>query len=87
MVNAGAIMVCALIKNLGKDVNDIIKFYKAASQVDDVKLDYVLYQEEKLTGYTNHALTSLMLANNAFPEQGSPDATKRFAEESLDLYF
>ena len=67
MVNAGAIMVCSLIRNLGKDINDIMNFYKAASSVDEVRLDTILYLEEKLTGYTNHALTSLMLANKAFP--------------------
>ena len=67
MVNAGAIMVCGLIRNLGKDINDIMSFYKVASSVEEIKLDTILYLEEKLTGYTNHALTSLMLANSAFP--------------------
>jgi len=40
-----------------------------------------------LTGYTNHALTNLMLANNVFPKKANATETKAFADESLDLYF
>lgn len=64
-----------------------MEFYQKASGVVDLKIDEQLYYEEKLTGYTNHALTSLMLANKAFPMQSSAGATKMFADESLDLYF
>ena len=67
MVNAGAIMTCACIVNQGKGINDLIEFYKKATSTDVVEVDKELYVEEKETGYTNHALTSLMLANRAFP--------------------
>lgn len=67
MVNAGAIMVCALIVNLGKGLNEILDFYQEATDCSRPILDESLYQDEKLTGYTNHALTSLMLASRAFP--------------------
>jgi len=40
-----------------------------------VTIDHELYAEEKETGYTNHALTSLMLANNAFPVYETPELT------------
>ncbi len=59
-------MVCALLVHNNKTLDDVIKFYKDASTYD-CELDEELYLEEKLTGYTNHALTSLMLANGAFP--------------------
>lgn len=43
--------------------------------------------EEKATGYANHALTSLMLANSAFPKYENSDVIKKKADEALDLYF
>ena len=42
-------------------------FFKKATGAEVVEIDEELYREEKATGYTNHALTSLMLANDAFP--------------------
>jgi glutaminase len=78
MVNAGAIMVCSLIVNQGKDINDLIEFYERASDCPAPVLDENLYQEEKLTGYNNHALTSLMLAKNCFPLKNGALETNKF---------
>ena len=81
MVNAGAIMVCALIVNQGYKIQDLLDFYQRATGQNEVFLD------EKLTGYTNHALTSLMMANNAYPSRETPEQMKTFCDESLDFYF
>lgn len=67
MVNAGAIMTCAILVLNNKHINDVMEFYKKATGSSVVEIDKELYREEKSTGYTNHALTSLMLANSAFP--------------------
>ena len=40
-----------------------------------------------MTGTTNHALRSLMLANRVFPEKNSFEATKKLADDGLDWYF
>lgn len=48
-----------------------MEFYKAASDQPEVVYDEDLYLDEKLTGYTNHALTNLMLANNVFPKKAN----------------
>ena len=87
MVNAGAIMVCSLIVNQGYTIEDLMDFYKRASDQPVVEIDNELYLDEKLTGYTNHALSSLMLANNAFPVKINAEETKRFTDDSLDFYF
>lgn len=87
MVNAGAIMVCALLVKNGKDVKDIIDFYCIATTAKGVDFDENLYEEEKLTGHTNHALTSLMLANRAFPPYENETKTKQAADKALNLYF
>lgn len=64
-----------------------MEFFQKASSTPEVHIDENLYYEEKLTGYTNHALTSLMLANKAFPAKGAPEIQKAFADASLDMYF
>lgn len=87
MVNAGAIMVCSLIIHQGKNIQDLMDFYKRASDQPVVRIDEELFLEEKLTGHNNHALTSLMLANGAFPIKPNHTETKKFADDSLDLYF
>jgi glutaminase len=63
MINAGAIMVCALLVHQNKNIDDVLNFYKTATSAQEVAYDKRLYLEEKATGYANHALTSLMLAN------------------------
>ena len=69
MVNAGAIMVCTLLVNEGKKIEDFQNFYMRASSARRADIDLPLYKEESMTGSTNHALRSLMLANRAYPEQ------------------
>ena len=50
-------------------------------------IDLPLYKEEALTGYTNHALRSLMLAKGVYPVKESFEATKKLADDGLDWYF
>lgn len=80
-------MVCALIVDKGFKIQDLLDFYQRASGQNEVVIDEPLFRDEKLTGYTNHALTSLMMANTAFPSRSTPEETKSFCEESLDFYF
>lgn len=87
MVNAGAIMVATLLVNEGKTVEDFQNFYKRASCADRADIDLPLYKEEALTGNTNHALRSLMLARDAYPKQENYEATKKLADDGLDFYF
>lgn len=67
MVNAGAIMVCTLLCNEGKTIEDFQNFYMQASSATRADIDLPLYKEEAMTGSTNHALRSLMLSNGAYP--------------------
>jgi glutaminase len=67
MVNTGAIMVSTLLVHEGKTVEEFQNFYKKAASVPRADIDLPLYKEESLTGTTNHALRSLMLANRAYP--------------------
>ena len=65
-------MVCALLVFNNKKIEDIVKFYELVSNTKNVQVDYNLAYEEKITGHTNHALTSLMLSNNVFPKYQNP---------------
>ena len=67
MINSGAIMVCALLVKNKKTINDLKEFYRKSTDEAIVEVDNELYKEEKLTGHTNHALTSLMLAKRVLP--------------------
>ena len=67
MVNAGAIMTCAVVISKGKKLEDILEFYSKATDQKKRRIDYELYKEEELTGHTNHALKYLMSANMSFP--------------------
>ena len=40
-----------------------------------------------MTGTTNHALRSLMLANRAYPEKKTFEETKKLADDRLEWYF
>jgi glutaminase len=40
-----------------------------------------------MTGSTNHALRSLMLANGRYPEKSNFEMTKKLADDGLDWYF
>ena len=68
MVNAGAIMVSTLLVNEGKTINDLVDFFTRASGVA-AAIDVPLYEEESMTGYTNHALRSLMLGRKCYPQK------------------
>lgn len=87
MVNAGAIMVSTLLVNEGVTVEDFQEFYKKASCADRADIDLPLYKEESLTGNTNHALRSLMLAKGRYPQKETFEATKKLADDGLDFYF
>ncbi|EGR29182.1 hypothetical protein IMG5_161320 [Ichthyophthirius multifiliis] len=92
MINSGAIMVAALLLEHGKTLEDILEFYQRATRKDlckqKIQIDHKLYLEEKLTGYTNHALSYLMLANGVFPKKDKNiEQMKEFAQQALDLYF
>ena len=80
MINAGSIMVCAMLVQHGKTIQDVMDFYQRATDAEEVVVDEELYSEEKETGYNNHALTSLMLANNAFPKYDTANETKLKAD-------
>jgi glutaminase len=67
MVNVGAILVCSLLINEGKTIEDLQAFYKRASSAKRADIDYPLFKDESLTGFTNHALRSLMLSMNVYP--------------------
>jgi glutaminase len=53
-------------------VEDIVDFFKLVSNTENVEIDYNLAYEEKITGHSNHALSSLMLSNNVFPKYENP---------------
>jgi glutaminase len=72
LVNSGAIMLCALVINLNKNILDIIQLYKKASNTDNLDIDYDLSQQMRLCGHSNNALASLMLAREIFPNYETP---------------
>lgn len=87
MVNAGAIMVSTLLCNEGKTVMDLQNFFKRAASQKRADIDLPLYKEESMTGSTNHALRSLMLANGRYPKKDTFEKTKKLADDGLDFYF
>jgi glutaminase len=87
MVNTGAIMVCSLLVNEGRTIEDIQNFYRRASNADRADIDLPLYKEESLTGTANHSLRSLMLSLGAYPKKTTFEATKKLADDGLDFYF
>ncbi len=58
-----------------------------ASSSERADVDVALYKEESLTGSTNHALKSLMLAKGVFPKKETFEKTIKLAEQGLDFYF
>lgn len=79
MINAGAIMICALIVRENKNIDDILEFFNKSTGMKNTKIDMDVYNDEKETGYTNHALTSLMLAKKAFPKYENMKITSQKA--------
>lgn len=58
-----------------------------ASSASRADIDLPLYKDEAMTGSTNHALRSLMLAMNCYPPQDTFEKTKKMADDGLDWYF
>ncbi len=87
MVNAGAILVCTLLIDEGKHIEDFQEFYKQCSSAPRADIDLPLYKEEALTGTTNHALRSLMLSKKCYPQKATFAETKVLADQGLDWYF
>jgi glutaminase len=85
MVNVGAILVCSLLINEGKTIEDLQAFYKRASSAKRADIDYPLFKDESLTGFTNHALRSLLLSKNAYPPQKNFEATKNSQTTALNF--
>ena len=72
MINAGAIMVCALLVKQNKKIEDVVSFFSRASNTQNVEVDYDQAYEEKITAYSNLALLYLMLSKDALPSYSSP---------------
>jgi glutaminase len=87
MVNAGAIMISTLLVNEGKTIEDFQRFYCKASCAERADIDLPLYKDEAMTGNTNHALRSLMLAKGMYPKKTTYEETKKLADDGLDWYF
>lgn len=68
MVNSGAIMTCTLLVNEGKTIEDFQDFYIAASSSIRADIDNPLYKDELMTATRDHALRSIMLAKNCYPQ-------------------
>lgn len=80
MINAGAIVTTSMIK--GKDLKEkeekMLNFFKTLAKNDNLKINYDIYESEKLTGDRNRAMAYL-LKNDGFIDGD--------VEEVLDLYF
>lgn len=80
MINAGAIVTTSLIK--GNDLQEreerMLSFFRKLAKNDNIKINYSVYESEKLTGDRNRAMAYL-LKNDGIIE-GNVD-------EILDLYF
>jgi len=58
-----------------------------ACNAERADIDLPLYKEEAMTGTTNHALRYLMLSNGTYPQKENFEATRKLADDGLDLYF
>jgi glutaminase len=58
-----------------------------ASSSERADIDVALYKEESLTGSTNQALRSLMLARGVAPKKETFEKTIKLADDGLDFYF
>jgi glutaminase len=68
MLNSGAIMTCALLVIEGKTIEDFQDFFMAASSSSRADIDLPLYKEVLMTTTRDHALRSIMLAKNCYPQ-------------------
>lgn len=83
MINAGAIMTCALIRptqNVDARFEYIRRVWGSACAGAEPELDHATYESEKATADRNFALAYFMREHKAFP----PEAD---LHETLELYF
>lgn len=80
-------MVSTLLVHHGKTIKDLQEFYLRGSSAKEATIDIQLSLDEALTGHTNHALKSLMLANGAYPTKASHEEKKQLADDGLEFYF
>lgn len=83
MINAGAIMVCSLIKpdlNLADKFEYITKIWSDLAGGERIGFDNAVYHSEKDTANRNYALAHFMKEVGAFPEGTD-------IEDVLDFYF
>ena len=80
-------MTCTLLVNEGKTIEDFQDFYMAASSSIRADIDNPLYKDELMTATRDHALRSIMLANNCYPQKETFEKTKKLADDGLDWYF
>ncbi len=80
MINAGAIVTTSLIKGNTYEEKEkrMIDFFKMISGNENLKINYDVYESEKMTGDRNRAMAYL-LKNDGFIDGD--------VEEILDLYF
>jgi len=65
-------MICSLIIEKNKGINDIVEFYKKASNTSNIDIDYDLSVHLKSEGHRVAAIANLMLSKGIFPKFGSP---------------
>ena len=69
-INAGAIMVCSLIRRDLDDSNRysyVLQKWQELSASKRIYYDNTVYLSERTTSDVNHALAYLMMSKNAFP--------------------
>jgi glutaminase len=72
LINAGAIMVCSLIKpemDESERFSYITDFWSKLSGGKRITYDNTIFLSERNTADTNHALAYLMLSKKGFPEK------------------
>jgi glutaminase len=79
LINSGAIVICdVLISHLKNPKNDFIEFVRKVSGIESIDYCPRIANSEKLTGYRNTALVSLMKSFGNI---------KNNIDEVMDLYF
>lgn len=83
MINAGAIMICSLIKadlSLADKFEYIAKIWADLGAGEKIRFDNAVYNSEKETANRNYALAHYMKEVGAFPDETNID-------DVLDFYF
>ncbi len=86
LVDSGAILVCALIVREGKNINDIINFYKRITLSKKTEIDFELSSQLQILAPSDATLTNLMLAKNKFPKYNKDTETMEKTLEAVVLY-